>query len=162
MPPYPHSFCPLSSTEFVEPPPQKKNSWVRHWTLVRTKPWGWVWLFNKCTRWVFLKHLINLCCPFDDSSFNGTLEVQVHTVPLAVTHNKTLHYNQASFTDTSAVLWDAMSCRVVQVYGHFTGSRSLTCHIPQDSNQYGHSSKTLKCHTASYSFEWPLRIGGPR
>ena len=29
-PPDPRSLCPLSSTEFVEPPPLKK-SWVRHW-----------------------------------------------------------------------------------------------------------------------------------
>ena len=28
-PPDPRSLCPLSSTEFVEPPPTK-NSWVRH------------------------------------------------------------------------------------------------------------------------------------
>jgi hypothetical protein len=28
-PPDPRSLCPLSSTEFVEPPEQ--NSWVRHW-----------------------------------------------------------------------------------------------------------------------------------
>jgi len=30
-PPDPHSPCPLSSTEFVEPPPGEQNSWVRHW-----------------------------------------------------------------------------------------------------------------------------------
>jgi len=53
----------------------------------------------------------------------------------------------------SHVLWDVMSCRVVQVYGHFQGSCSLVCHIPQDSNQHGHSSKTLKCHTVSYPLE---------
>jgi hypothetical protein len=29
-PPEPHSLCPLSSAEFVEPPPPEKNSWVRH------------------------------------------------------------------------------------------------------------------------------------
>ena len=29
-PPYPHSLCPLSSTEFVEPPDPEQNSWVRH------------------------------------------------------------------------------------------------------------------------------------
>ena len=29
-PPNPRSLCPLSSTEFVEPPPEQ-NSWVRHW-----------------------------------------------------------------------------------------------------------------------------------
>ena len=29
-PPDPRSLCPLSSTEFVEPPPEQ-NSWVRHW-----------------------------------------------------------------------------------------------------------------------------------
>ena len=30
-PPDPRSLCPLSSTEFVEPPPPpRKNSWVRH------------------------------------------------------------------------------------------------------------------------------------
>ena len=28
-PPDPHSLCSLSSTEFVEPPPEQ-NSWVRH------------------------------------------------------------------------------------------------------------------------------------
>ena len=28
-PPDPRSLCPLSSTEFVEPPPEQ-NSWVRH------------------------------------------------------------------------------------------------------------------------------------
>ena len=28
-PPDPRPVCPLSSTEFVEPPPEK-NSWVRH------------------------------------------------------------------------------------------------------------------------------------
>jgi len=41
----------------------------------------------------------------------------------------------------SHVLWDVMSCRVVQVYGHFQGSCSLVCHIPQDSNQHGHSGQ---------------------
>jgi hypothetical protein len=55
-------------------------------------------------------------------------------------------------------LRDVMSCSVVQVYGHFKGSCSLVYHIPQDSNQHGHSSKTLKCHIVSYSFELPLRI----
>ena len=31
VPPDPHSLCPLSSTEFVEPPPPpEQNSWVRH------------------------------------------------------------------------------------------------------------------------------------
>ena len=29
----PRSLCPLSSTEFVEPPPEQ-NSWVRHWITV--------------------------------------------------------------------------------------------------------------------------------
>jgi hypothetical protein len=29
-PPDPRSLCPLSSTQFVEPPPEQ-NSWVRHW-----------------------------------------------------------------------------------------------------------------------------------
>ena len=29
-PPDPCSLCPLSSTEFVEPPPEQ-NSWVCHW-----------------------------------------------------------------------------------------------------------------------------------
>jgi len=29
-PPDPRSLCPLSSTEFVEPP-HEQNSWVRHW-----------------------------------------------------------------------------------------------------------------------------------
>ena len=29
-PPDPRPVCPLSSTEFVEPP--EKNSWVRHWS----------------------------------------------------------------------------------------------------------------------------------
>jgi len=32
LPPDLHSLCPLSSTEFVEPPPEQ-NSWVRHWHL---------------------------------------------------------------------------------------------------------------------------------
>ena len=31
-PPDPRSLCPLSSTEFVEPPRRKKNPWVRHCT----------------------------------------------------------------------------------------------------------------------------------
>ena len=32
LPPDPRSLCPLSSTEFVEPPPtHEQNSWVRHW-----------------------------------------------------------------------------------------------------------------------------------
>jgi len=31
-PPDPRPFCPLSSTEFVEPPPEK-NSWVCHWFI---------------------------------------------------------------------------------------------------------------------------------
>ena len=32
QPPDPRSLCPLSSTEFVEPPPPpEQNSWVRHW-----------------------------------------------------------------------------------------------------------------------------------
>jgi hypothetical protein len=30
-PPDPHSLCPLSSNEFVEPPSPEKNSWVCHW-----------------------------------------------------------------------------------------------------------------------------------
>ena len=29
-PPDPHPLCPLSSTEFVEPPPTEKKSWLRH------------------------------------------------------------------------------------------------------------------------------------
>ena len=29
-PPDPHSLCPLSSTEFFEPPLPEQNSWVRH------------------------------------------------------------------------------------------------------------------------------------
>jgi len=33
-PPDPRSLYPLSSTEFVEPPPPQQNSWVRHWALV--------------------------------------------------------------------------------------------------------------------------------
>ena len=32
--PDPRPLCPLSSTEFVEPPPEK-NSWVRHWLTAR-------------------------------------------------------------------------------------------------------------------------------
>ena len=32
-PPDPRSLCPLSSTEFVEPPPPEQNSWVRHWRV---------------------------------------------------------------------------------------------------------------------------------
>ena len=32
LPPDPRSLCPLSSTEFVEPPPPEQNSWVRHCT----------------------------------------------------------------------------------------------------------------------------------
>ena len=31
-PPDPRSLCPLSSTEFVEPPPEQ-NSWACHWRL---------------------------------------------------------------------------------------------------------------------------------
>ena len=32
----PRSLCPLSSTEFVEPPtPSEQNSWVRHWLFVK-------------------------------------------------------------------------------------------------------------------------------
>ena len=31
-PPDPHSLSPLSSTEFVEPPPEK-NSWLCHWYI---------------------------------------------------------------------------------------------------------------------------------
>ena len=30
LPPDPCPLCPLSSTEFVEPPPPEQNSWVRH------------------------------------------------------------------------------------------------------------------------------------
>jgi len=30
-PPDPRSLCPLSSTEFVEPPTREQNSWVRHY-----------------------------------------------------------------------------------------------------------------------------------
>jgi len=30
-PPDPRSLCPMSSTEFVEPPLPEQNSWVRHW-----------------------------------------------------------------------------------------------------------------------------------
>ena len=30
LPPHPRSLCPLSSTEFVEPPRPEQNSWVRH------------------------------------------------------------------------------------------------------------------------------------
>jgi hypothetical protein len=33
VPPDPPSLCPLSSAEFVEPPPEK-NSWVRHCYLI--------------------------------------------------------------------------------------------------------------------------------
>jgi hypothetical protein len=34
-PPDTRSLCPLSSTEFVEPPPPGvRNSWVRHWMLL--------------------------------------------------------------------------------------------------------------------------------
>ena len=32
-PPDPRCLCPLSSADFVEPPPHEKNSWVRHWYL---------------------------------------------------------------------------------------------------------------------------------
>ena len=32
-PPDSRSLCPLSSNEFVEPPPER-NSWVRHWLRV--------------------------------------------------------------------------------------------------------------------------------
>jgi hypothetical protein len=35
--PDPRSLCPLSSTEFVDPPPEK-NSWVRH-----CAPWIYLW-----------------------------------------------------------------------------------------------------------------------
>ena len=31
--PDPRSLCPLSSTEFVEPPSPEQNSWVRHWSV---------------------------------------------------------------------------------------------------------------------------------
>jgi hypothetical protein len=70
-PPDPHSLCPLSSTEFVEPP--EKNSWVRHLpprftngpnkqnlhplredepsSLVR----GWLYGFRKTHRKVFMR-----------------------------------------------------------------------------------------------------------
>ena len=34
-PPDPRSLCPLSSIEFVEPPPEQ-NSWVRHWYTATT------------------------------------------------------------------------------------------------------------------------------
>jgi hypothetical protein len=30
LPPDPHSLCPLSSNQFVEPPPTEQKSWVRH------------------------------------------------------------------------------------------------------------------------------------
>ena len=42
-PPDPHSLCPLSSTEFVEPPLPEQNSWVRHW-FEETRP-----LFVSCS-----------------------------------------------------------------------------------------------------------------
>jgi len=35
-PPDPLSLCPLFSTEFVEPPPPEKNSWVRHFSSPHT------------------------------------------------------------------------------------------------------------------------------
>ena len=36
-PPDPRSLCPLSSTEFVEPPPPpEQNSWLRHWHMIRS------------------------------------------------------------------------------------------------------------------------------
>ena len=35
-PPNPHSLCPLSPTEFVEPPTEQ-NSWVRHWIWVKNR-----------------------------------------------------------------------------------------------------------------------------
>ena len=44
-PPDPRSLCPLSSTEFVEPPSPEQNSWVRHWF----PPWG---RFSFQQKWV--------------------------------------------------------------------------------------------------------------
>ena len=41
-PPDPRPLCPLSSTEFVEPPSPEKNSWVRHWTEGRGHRGGFV------------------------------------------------------------------------------------------------------------------------
>jgi hypothetical protein len=51
-PPDPRSLCPVSSTEFVEPPEQ--NYWVRHWLYVQ---------FSDIHRSVSFKLL---CCEYFD------------------------------------------------------------------------------------------------
>ena len=68
-PPDPRSFCPLSSTEFVEPPP-KKNSWVRHWSPVRPILGVWTFLESKLkkeSRCTYKRNTgarsRNHCCP---------------------------------------------------------------------------------------------------
>jgi len=83
LPPDPHSLCPLSSTEFVETPPEQ-NSWVCHciqctlwdtdsvvlWPCIASRcPWSYLmvpWSVIENTNYYFhgvqCCHLVLLCC----------------------------------------------------------------------------------------------------